>query len=324
MRILAIVATLAVLLGLAPAHAQYPDKPIRLVAPFAPGGNIDVTARLLASKLKDALGGSQSVVVENKPGAGGLIGTEQVAHAVPDGYTLLVAANSLVLGPVVYGRAPYDWRRDFQPISLASAVPLALVVNPATPFKSLADVVALARTSPDKIPIATAGAGTTNHLAIARIGGALNIDFTLVHYKGSGPASVDVIAGQVPAQIDQLTSALAQIRAGKLRALAVTSPKRVPQLPDVPTVMESGIPELADYDAVTFAGLFAPAKIPADVLAKLNAAMAVVLKDPEIIKRFDELGAVTEYTTPEAFAAMLEKEDRIWSPLIRKLGIKAE
>lgn len=322
MRIVAIVAVLAALLGVAPAHAQYPDKPIRIVAPFAPGGNVDVTARLLASKLKDVLG--QTVLVENKPGAGGLIGAEHVARSAPDGYTLMVAANSLVLGPVVYGRSPYDWRRDFQPISLASAVPLVLVVHPSSPVKTMADVVALVRTGADKLPIATAGAGTTNHLAIARVGGALGIDFTLVHYKGSGPASVDVIAGQVPAQIDQLSTTLPHVRAGKLRAIAVTSPKRVPQLPDVPTVMESGIKELADYDAVTFAGLFAPAKIPADVLARLNSAMAKVLQDPEIMKRFDELGAQTEHSTPEAFAAMLEKEDRIWAPLIRKLGIKAE
>jgi tripartite-type tricarboxylate transporter receptor subunit TctC len=322
MRVFAIVAALVALLGAAPVHAQYPDKPIRVVAPFAPGGNVDVTARLLASKLKDLLG--QTVVVENKPGAGGLIGGEQVARSAPDGYTLMVAANSLVLGPVVYGRAPYDWRRDFQPISLAAAVPLVLVVHPSAPVKSLADVIALARTSPDKIPIATAGAGTTNHLAIARIGGATNVEFTLVHYKGSGPASVDVIAGQVPAQIDQLSTSLPHIRAGKLRALAVTSAQRVPQLPDVPTVMESGVAGLADYDAVTFAGLFAPAKIPADVLARLNAAMASVLRDPEIAKRFDDLGAQPQHSTPEAFAAMLEKEDRIWSPLIRKLGIKAE
>ena len=305
-----------------PVHAQYPDRPIRLIAPFAPGGNVDVTARLLASKLKDVLG--QTVVVENKPGAGGMIGSEQIARAPADGYTLMIAANSLVLGPVVYGRSPYDWRRDFQPVSLASAVPLVLVVHPSVPVKTFADLIALARSGSDKIPIATAGAGTTNHLAIARIGGATGIDFTLVHYKGSGPASVDVIAGQVPAQIDQLTTALPHIRAGKLKALAVTSPKRVPQPPDVPTVMESGVAGLADYDAVTFAGLFAPAKIPADVLAKLNAAMATVLKDSELIKRVDGLGAQTEHSTPEAFAAMLEKEDRIWSPLIRKLGIKAE
>jgi tripartite-type tricarboxylate transporter receptor subunit TctC len=322
MRVVAIVAALAALLGAAPAHAQYPDKPIRVIAPFAPGGNVDVTARLLASKLKDVLG--QTVVVENKPGAGGMIGGEQVARSAPDGYTLMVAANSLVLGPVVYGRSPYDWRRDFQPISLASAVPMVLVIHPSAPVKSLADVIALARVSPDKIPIATAGAGTTNHLAIARIGAATTVEFTLVHYKGSGAAVVDVIAGQVPAQIDQLSTALPHIRAGKLRALAVTSAQRVPQLPDVPTVMESGVAGLADYDAVTFAGLFAPAKIPTDVLAKLNAAMATALKDPEIAKRFDDLGALPRHSTPEAFAAMLEKEDRVWSPLIRKLGIKAE
>jgi tripartite-type tricarboxylate transporter receptor subunit TctC len=320
MRFLVVLAALAALL--APAHAQYPDKPIRLIAPFAPGGNVDVTARLLASKLKDVLG--QTVLVENKPGAGGLIGSELVARSAPDGYTLMVAANSLVLGPVVYGRAPYDWRRDFQPISLASAVPLVLVVHPSAPVKSMADVIALARTGADKIPIATAGAGTTNHLAIARIASATGVEFTLVHYKGSGPASIDVIAGQVPAQIDQLSTTLPHVRAGKLRALAVTSPKRVPQLPDVPTVMESGVAGLADYDAVTFAGLFAPAKIPADVLARLNAAMAVVLKDPEIAKRFDDLGAQPQHSTPGAFAAMLEKEEAIWAPLIRKLGIKAE
>ena len=218
------LAALAAALGLSlggPAAAEYPDRPIRIVAPYAPGGNIDVTSRIVANKLKDILG--QTVLVDNKAGASGMIGTDAVVRSAPDGYTLLVSANSLVAIPAIYGNAPYDWRTGLQPISLIQTVPAVLVVNPDSPIKTMAEFIAAAKKAPGKLAIADLGIGTTNHLAIELMGHATGTKYTLVHYKGSGAATIDVIGGQVPAQVDQLNSAIGHIKAGKLRAIAVTS-----------------------------------------------------------------------------------------------------
>jgi tripartite-type tricarboxylate transporter receptor subunit TctC len=324
MRILKFAAAAAALglLLAGPAAAEYPDRPIRIVAPYAPGGNIDVTARIVANKLKDILG--QTVVVENKAGASGMIGTDAVVRSAPDGYTLLVSANSLVSIPAIYGNAPYDWRTGLQPISLVQTVPAVLAVNPDSPIKTMAEFIAAAKANPGKLAIADSGAGTTNHLAIEMLGHATGTKYTLVHYKGSGAASIDVIGGQVPAQVDQLNSAIGHIKAGKLRAIAVTSLNRVPQLPDVPTMAESGVPGLEHFEAITFTGLFAPAKLPADILAKLNAAVVLLVKDPEVIKRFDELTVTPVSSTPQEFATMLDKEEQTMVPLIKEIGIKLE
>jgi tripartite-type tricarboxylate transporter receptor subunit TctC len=319
------LAALAAALGLSlggPAAAEYPDRPIRIVAPYAPGGNIDVTSRIVANKLKDILG--QTVLVENKAGASGMIGTDAVVRSAPDGYTLLVSANSLVAIPAIYGNAPYDWRTGLQPVSLIQTVPAVLVVNPDSPIKTMAEFIAAAKANPGKLAIADSGVGTTNHLAIELMGHATGTKYTLVHYKGSGAASIDVIGGQVPAQVDQLNSAIGHIKAGKLRAIAVTSLKRVPQLPDVPTMAETGVAGLENFEAITFTGLFAPAKIPADVLAKLNAAVTELVKDPEVVTRFGELTATPVASTPQEYAAMLDQEDRKMVPLIKELGIKME
>jgi tripartite-type tricarboxylate transporter receptor subunit TctC len=319
------LAALAAALGLSlggPAAAEYPDRPIRIVAPYAPGGNIDVTSRIVANKLKDILG--QTVLVENKAGASGMIGTDAVVRSAPDGYTLLVSANSLVAIPAIYGNAPYDWRTGLQPISLIQTVPAVLVVNPDSPIKTMAEFIAAAKANPGKLAIADSGIGTTNHLAIELMGHATGTKYTLVHYKGSGAATIDVVGGQVPAQVDQLNSAIGHIKAGKLRAIAVTSLKRVPQLPDVPTMAETGVAGLENFEAITFTGLFAPAKIPADVLAKLNAAVAELVKDPEVVTRFGELTATPVSSTPQEYAAMLDQEDRKMVPLIKELGIKME
>ena len=315
---------IAGLVGLAiastPALAQYPDRPIRIMAPYAPGGNIDVTSRIVADKLKDVLG--VPVLVENKAGASGMIGSDIVARAAPDGYTLLVSANSLVAVPAIYGNAPYDWRTAFTPISHIQRVPAVLLVTPASPIKTLADFVALGRDG--KFPIADSGIGTTNHLAIELIGEATGTKYTLIHYKGSGAASIDVIAGQVPAQVDQVNAALGHIRSGKLRAIAVSSDKRIPELPDVPTMKESGVKGLENFTFSTFTGLFGPARMPPEVVAKLNAAMVTVLTDPAIVKRFADLTAEAYPTTPQETAAMFDAEDKAVVPLIKKLGIKPE
>jgi tripartite-type tricarboxylate transporter receptor subunit TctC len=316
----ALIGLLAAFAGIGPAAAEYPDKPIRIMAPYAPGGNIDVTARIIADKLKDVLG--VTVLVENKAGASGMIGSDIVARSAPDGYTLLVSANSLVAVPAIYGNAPYDWRTAFTPITHLQRVPAVLVVTPNSPIKTMADFIALGRDG--KFPVADSGVGTTNHLAIELIGEATGAKYTLVHYKGSGAATLDVIAGQVTAQVDQLNAAFSHIKAGKLRAIAVSSDKRMPQLPDVPTMKESGMKGLENFTFSTFTGLFGPAKMPPDVVAKLNQAMVKVLKDPAVVQRFADLTAEAYPSTPQEAAAMFDAEERSVVPLIKKLGIKAE
>lgn len=316
--VFALLAALLVAAG--PAAAEYPDKPIKIMAPYAPGGNIDVTSRIIADKLKDVLG--VTVVVENKAGASGMIGSDIVARSAPDGYTLLVAANSMVAVPAIYGNAPYDWRTAFQPISHIQAAPSVFVVTPSSPIKTIADFVAAGRDG--KLPIAQSGVGTTNHMTGELFAEATGTRYIMVQYKGGGAAVLDTIAGQVPAHINQVNAVLGYIQGGKLRAIGVTSEKRVPQLPDVPTMKESGIKGLENFTYTTFTGILAPAKIPPDVLAKLNAAMLKVLSDPAVIARFAELGAETRASTPEELRAMLDKEERAVVPLIKKLGIKPE
>jgi tripartite-type tricarboxylate transporter receptor subunit TctC len=305
-----------------PAFAEYPDKPITVQAPYAPGGNIDVTARIVADKLKDVLG--VPVIVENKAGASGMIGSGVVARSAPDGYTLLVSANSLVSVPAIYGNAPYDWHTAFQPISLIQLVPGVIVVNKDSPYKTLADLIKAARETPGKITVGDSGMGTTNHLLLELMSAQANAKFQVVHYKGSGQVVVDVTSGQVQAQVDQLNASLGYIKGGKLRALAVSSEQRVPELPDVPTIKEAGIPELADFTYVTYTGLYGPAKMPPEVLKKLHDAMVKVTSDPATIKRFADLTAQTKSSTPEELAAMLDKEEKLVVPLIKKLGLKAE
>lgn len=318
----ALLSLLTVLSATAPAMAEFPDRPIRIMAPYAPGGNIDVTARIIADKLKDVLG--VTVLVENKAGASGMIGADIIARSPPDGYNLLVSANSMVDIPVIYGNAPYDWKTAFQPISHIQAVPAVLVVHPSSPIKTLADFIKVGRETPGKLAVADSGVGTTNHIVLELMGDATQAKYTVIHYKGSGQASIDVLAGQVPAQIDQVNSSLGHIKAGKLRAVAVTSDKRVSELPDVPTVKESGIPELKDFTYATFTGLFGPANMPPDVVKKLNEAMVKVLTDPVTVKKFADLTAVAKPSTPEELRAMLDVEDRTAVPLIKKLGIKPE
>ncbi len=323
MRLISVLlAALPLLAGVGPANAEFPDKPIRIMAPYAPGGNIDVTARIIADKLKDVLG--VTVLVENKAGASGMIGADIIARSPPDGYNLLVSANSMVDVPAIYGNAPYDWKTAFQPISHIQAVPGVLLVHPSSPIRTLAEFIKAGRETPGKLSLADSGVGTTNHIIIELMCDATQARYTIIHYKGSGQASIDVIAGQVPAQVDQVNSSLGHIRAGKLRALAVTSDQRVPELPDVPTFKESGIPELKDFTYSTFTGLFGPAKMPPEVLKKLNEAMVKVLTDPATVKKFADLTAVAKPSTPEELRAMLDVEDRTAVPLIKKLGIKPE
>jgi len=316
------LAALGLLAAVGSAAAEYPDRPIRIVAPFAPGGNIDVSARLVADKLRELLG--VTVIVDNKPGASGMIGGDIVARAAPDGYTLLVSSNSLVAVPLIYGNAPYDWHTAFQPISRIHSVPAVLVVPKDSAIRSLADFIRIGRETPGKLAVADAGIGTTNHICIELLSAATGARYTLVHYKGSGAGFADVMAGQVQAQVDQVNSVIGYLKGGSLRALAVSSDRRLAELPDVPTMKESGVAELADFTFAAYTGLYGPAGLPPAVLTRLHDAMVTVLTDPVVMKRFTDLTAEAQPSTPGELATQLDREERTDRCRIKRLGIKAE
>jgi len=317
-RLLSLVIALCALA--LPAWAQaWPTKPIRLIAPFAPGGGVDIAARLVGAKLQDILG--QPVLVENKPGGGAMIGAEIVAKAPPDGYTLLLTSNSLVNSPTLFGRAPFDWRKDFAFVTTILEQPMVLEVNLDVPAKSVADLVALAKRDGSKLSFGTSGAGSINHLAgewLAQITGA---KWEMVHYKGAAPANADLMGGQIQIQFDQIGAALPVLRSGKVRPLAVTYLQRTKLLPDVPTMAEAGFP---GFEAVTLFGLIAPAKTPPDVIAILSKAMEKVLTDPAIIARFAEMGGDARFSTPDGLRDALTKQAATWTPVIQKANIKLE
>jgi tripartite-type tricarboxylate transporter receptor subunit TctC len=317
-RILSFVVALCALA--APAWAQaWPTKPIRLIAPFAPGGGVDIAARLVGAKLQDLLG--QPVLVENKPGGGAMIGAEIVAKAPPDGYTLLLTSNSLVNSPTLFGRAPFDWRKDFAFITTILEQPMVLEVNLDTPAKSVAELVALAKKDGSKLSFGTSGAGSINHLAgewLAQITGA---KWEMAHYKGAAPANADLMSGQIQIQFDQIGAALPVLRSGKVRPLAVTYLQRSRLLPDVPTMAEAGYP---GFEAVTLFGLIGPAKMPPEVVATLSKAMEKVLTDPAVVARFAEMGGDAKFSTPEGLRDALTKQADTWTPVIQKANIKLE
>ncbi|CAM3976383.1 Twin-arginine translocation pathway signal [Bordetella tumbae] len=299
--------------------AAWPDKPVKIVVPYPPGGNVDVAARLIAPGLQAALG--QPFIVDNKPGAGGMIAGEQVARAEPDGYTLFMAANGpLLFSPLIFNRQAYKWDRDFEPISSISYTPLVLQVNPKLPVKTMSDLIAMAKQDPNRLTMASPGAGTTNHLVSELLQSLTGAHWTTAHYKGNSPATTDLIGGQVDFNFDQISVALPYVKEGRLRALAVTTAKRVPSMPDVPTFAEAGI---SGMEAATFTGLLAPKGTPPDILNRLSAALTQVLADPTIIQRFDDLGAQARASTPEAFTKYLAAEDARWTPIIERAGITA-
>ncbi|HEY2874610.1 MAG TPA: tripartite tricarboxylate transporter substrate binding protein [Reyranella sp.] len=317
-RVMALVVALCSLA--LPAWAQaWPTKPIRLIAPFAPGGGVDIAARLVGDKLQGILG--QPVLVENKPGGGAMIGAEIVAKAAPDGYTLLLTSNSLVNSPTLFGRSPFDWQKDFAFVTTILEQPMVLEVNLDVPAKSVAELVALAKRDDSKLSFGTSGAGSVNHLAgewLAQITGA---KWEMVHYKGAAPANADLMGGQIQIQFDQIGAALPVLRSGKVRPLAVTYLQRTKLLPDVPTMAEAGFP---GFEAVTLFGLIAPAKTPPEVIATLSKAMEKVLTDPAVIARFAEMGGDAKYSTPDGLRAALTRQAETWTPVIRKANIKLE
>jgi tripartite-type tricarboxylate transporter receptor subunit TctC len=306
-------------LAQAPA-AEFPKQPIRMVVTFPPGGSADAVVRMLVPRLNEKLG--QQVVVDNRPGAGGNIGLTIVAKAPADGYTLGVgAAGALAANSALYDRMPFDPLKDFRPVSMLAAIPFVVIGHPSLPAKTQQDLIALAKAQPGKLSIAHGGNGTAMHLSAALFAQMADVRLVEVPYKGSGPAALDVLAGNVPLAVVDLPSALQHIKAGKLIAFAVTSPQRLPQLPDVPTASEAG---LSGYDSTGWFGVVAPAGTPTAVVNRLNAEITAALRDEQIQASMRNLGVEPAPTKPEAFEAYVRSETQKWSKVIRQANIKID
>lgn len=297
----------------------YPSRPVRLVVPFPPGGPTDLLARIVATRLSERLG--QPVVVDNKPGASGMVGAEAVAKATPDGYTLLVNASIHVINPSLYAKPRYDAIADFAPVSNLADVPLVLAVHPKVAARSVKELAALAKVAPTSLAFASAGNATSQHLSGEAFKIAAGIDMLHVPYKGSAPALTDLVGGQVQLMFDSLPSSMPFIRSGAIRPLAVTTARRSSALPDVPTVAESGYP---GFDISTWYGVWAPAATPAPVVQKLSSAIADIVRMPAVREQFAGLGAEPVGNTPDEFAAFAKKELAKWARIVKQSGAKVD
>lgn len=303
-----------------PAATDWPSKPIRWIVPFPPGGAMDAIARTLGDKAAKTLG--QPFVIENKPGAGGNIGADYVAKQPGDGYTMMITSIGMATNKPLYGKLSYDPVKDFAPVSLLAVVPNVLVTNATQPdVKTARDVIAAARKAPGKLTYASAGNGTSIHLAGEMFASMAKVDMLHVPYKGSGPAVADLLGGQVNYMFDSITSARPHIQSGKLRALGVTTAKRSSTLPDVPTLAEAGVP---GYEVSPWFAVFMPASTPKAIVGKVNAALLAAMKDPDVVKRFENIGAEPVGSTPEELAKHLASESQRWNQLITERGIKLD
>ena len=319
-----VAAAMALVAGVAApdasAQAAWPSKPIRIVVPFPPGGTTDILARAAAQKMSEAW--KEQAVVDNRPGAGGNIGAELVAKAPADGYTMLMGTvGTHAINASLYAKMPYDHVRDFAPVILVAAVPNVLVVHPSVPVQSVGELIAYAKANPGKLNFASSGSGTSIHLAGELFKVMAGVQMTHVPYKGSAPAIADLVGGQVQLMFDNLPSALPQIKAGRLRALGVTSAQRAPALPDVPTIAESGLP---GYEASSWFGLLAPAGTPHDVVAKVNGEVARWLASPEAKEKLLSQGANAAGGTPEDFVRHIAAETAKWQQVVKASGAKVD
>jgi tripartite-type tricarboxylate transporter receptor subunit TctC len=310
---------LALAAAVPPAAAAYPEKPVRIIVPFAPGGNVDINARTVAPGLTEILG--QPFLVDNRGGAAGRLGTELVAKAPPDGYTLLLASSGpLTLNPV-FNKVNYDTLRDFAPLSIITTVPLVLSVHPSVPARTVRELIALAKARPGKLTFCSAGTGGTTHMTGEFFQMQTGIKLVHVPYKGSGPALIDLIGGQVDMIFDQLTSSSPHIASGRLRALAVSTLSRSPFLPNVPTMHESGAQR---FEVLTYTGLAAPAATPKEILRRLYDALTTTLRQPATRDTFARLGAEVQPTTPERFSERLRTDLANWSKVRDRLHLKLD
>ena len=302
----------------APAQDAYPSRPIRLIVAFPPGGSSDVVARTVQPRLAELLG--QPIVIENKAGAGGNLGVEAVVKSAPDGYTIgLAAAGALTVNPSLMANVPFDPLKDVTPITGLAQTPFILAAATGFAPRDVKELIALTKGKPAAVSIGHGGNGTAMHLTAELLKHTAGLSLEMVPYRGSGPVTVDVMAGHIPLGITDMPSALSLIRDGKVRALAVTSRARVEQMPDTPTLAESGLP---GFEAVGWFGIVGPAGLPPAVLAKLNAAFVKVLREPEVRERIVAVGAIPMPMTPEEFKAFTVSETKKWSELIKTAGIK--
>ncbi len=300
--------------------AAYPERTIRIIVPYAPGGNIDITARTIAPGMAEALG--QQVVIDNRGGAGGTLGADIAAKSAPDGYTLLLASSGTIsTAPPLYPKLGYDPIKDFAATSLVSNVPLVLEAHPSIPAKSVKDLIALAKTRPGKITMGSSGAGTTNHLSGELFQSATGTRFIHIPYKGSGPGLIDLMGGQIDIFFDQLSASIGYIQAGRLRGLAVTTAKRATAMPDLPTIAESGIP---GFDASTWTAILLPAQTPPDIVMKVQVALIKTLRAKTTRDAFARLGAETLESTPEESTRFMKDDLAKWTRVVREAGIKLE
>ena len=317
---LACAAALAVGSSMGLAHADtWPSKPVTLVVPFPAGGTTDVLARALADRLAPALG--QPVIVESKPGAGATLGADVVAKAKPDGCTLLVGAVHHTIATSVYKKLPYDFQKDFQPLTVIALVPNVLVVNASLPAKNVAELVALGKTAKPELSYGSNGNGTAQHLIGTQFDNLTGVKLLHIPYKGSGPLTTDLLGGQVTMSFDTITPVLPHIKAGKLRALAVTTGKRSSALPEVPTLAESG---LKGFDTGTWFGVLAPVATPKEVTARLSSEMIKIIQSPDFRKRMEEIGAEPIGNTPEQMAQQIKDDTERFGKLVRQANVVSE
>jgi tripartite-type tricarboxylate transporter receptor subunit TctC len=310
----ALAAALAAVAADSPAQS-YPNRPVRVVVPLSAGGFADVPTRIMAPRLSTALG--QQVFVENRPGAGGTIGTDFVAKSKPDGYTLLVSGTPHVITPWLYKTMPYDALKDFTPIMRFASGPYVLVVNPQLPVSSVRELVAAAKAQPGKIDFASSGNGSAQHLVGALFNSTAGVELNHVPYKGSGPAMQDLLSGQVKVSFAGVPNVISHVRAGKLRALGVTTQARHPDLPDVPTIAEAGVP---GYEATLWLGLLAPAGTPPEIVQRLHAETLKALGDPELQPSFRAAGVEAAVLGPKEFGEFMRSEYEKWGKVVRDTG----
>ena len=315
------LAALALTLAAAlPALAEFPDRPIRIIVPYPPGGTSDLLARAVAPRLGERL--KQAVVIENRAGAGGVIGSQVVAKSPADGYTLLlgtIATHGIL--PVLQKPAPYDAVKDFAPVTLVASTPNVLVANPSAPVRNVAELVALARAKPGSVNFGSTSLGGSPHMSGELLKTMAQVDIVHVPYKGGGPMLIDLMGGQIPVGFDNLPSSMNHIRAGKIRALAVTTAKRWPGAPEIPTMAEAGVP---GYEATAWFGLLAPANTPKPIVELLQRHVAAILRQPEVEKMLLEQGAESVGNTPDEFARLIAAELQKWDKVVAATGVKLE
>jgi tripartite-type tricarboxylate transporter receptor subunit TctC len=318
--VLAIASLMASpLVGAQSAAQSFPNKPIRFVVPFPPGGGNDILARALAPKMSEILG--QQVVIDNRAGAGGNIGADYVAKSPPDGYTIVIASNQVTMNPWIYSKLPFDIAKDFSPVAQIASVPMLLAINPEVPAKNLKEFIALAKAKPGSLNYSTPGLGTPQHIAFEVFNFDAGVKVTHVPYKGTSPSIVDLIGGQVQATIGTMASLEQHVKTGKVRAIAVSTPQRSPTMPDVPTIEEGG---LKGYNVPLWYSVLAPANTPKEIVAKISASIRDALRDPQTKAQLAKQGFVESYLDPAQMTALIKQDLTYWQKAIKNIGLKLD